>query len=106
MNQRRHLSLNDAAVISSCGINIWMHRWWFKKRHKVLNIRKDRDLTFPNGISGIQSVVFSSSTVLCCIPLSLRSLEGGGITGVVGLCGELTVLRHSSSGQILLENIL
>lgn len=65
-------------------------------------------LTFSKGISGVQSVVFSSSTVLCWIPLSLLSLEGGGggEAGVEGLLGELVLLVCSSSGHNLLENML
>lgn len=65
-------------------------------------------LTFSNGISGVQSVVFSSSMVLCWMPLSLRSLVGdiGRDAGVDGVFGELRALIASSSGQILFTLML
>lgn len=52
--------------------------------------------------------MFSSSTVLWWMPLSLLSLlgGGGGVAGVDGLTGELMLLFCSSSGQSLFEKIL
>lgn len=54
-------------------------------------------------------MVFSSSTVLCWMPLSLLSIDacGGGDAGVVGVFGELKPLTTcSSSGHSLFEKIL
>lgn len=79
-------------------------------QYKLKNISNANigSLTFSKGISGVQSVVFSSSTALCCMPLSLLSLEGGGggEAGVEGVFGELNPLLMSSSGHSLLENML
>lgn len=54
-------------------------------------------------------MVVSSSIALCCMPLSLLSLESGcdeEKLGVFGDFGVLMLLISSSSGQSLFENIL